>query len=258
VIEVVALPPEGDSTTWEVRRDGRVLGMATTGVRRSGPLLSSLDVPVGVASEALDALMEALRDEGEESLMVDVAPGDAVLDAALDGRETHLVNTQMLLDLATPVAPPARVALVPMTAEEYVGYETHLNAAYAQEMFEAGAFTDLSSATVAAEHSQAQLLPSGVDTPGHLLWSAYDGDSPVGFLWVHVEGPKAFIYDIEVREEQRRRGYGQEMLDAGAVASVELGATALGLNVFGPNDGARALYEKAGYATTERTYRLAL
>ena len=47
----------------------------------------------------------------------------------------------MLLDLATPVASPARVALVSMTAEEYPGYETHLNAAYAQEMFEAGAFT---------------------------------------------------------------------------------------------------------------------
>jgi hypothetical protein len=27
--------------------------------------------------------------------------------------------------------------------------------------------------------------------------------------------------------------------------------------VFGHNDGARTLYERAGYATTERTYRLA-
>jgi ribosomal protein S18 acetylase RimI-like enzyme len=75
---------------------------------------------------------------------------------------------------------------------------------------------------------------------------------------VHVEGLKAFIYDIEVREEQRRRGYGRELLDAGASAAVELGATTLGLNVFGPNDGARALYERAGYATTEQTYRIEL
>ena len=97
-----------------------------------------------------------------------------------------------------------------------------------------------------------------METPGHHLWSAYDGDTPVGVLWVHVEGPKAYIYDIEVREEQRRRGYGRELLDAGAVASVELGATTLGLNVFGPNDGARALYERAGYATTEQTYRIEL
>ena len=257
MIEVAALPPEGDSTTWEVRRDG-VLGTATTGVRRSGPLLTSLDVPEDTASDVLDALMAALRAEGDEWLVVDVAPGDAVLEAALDGRDTRLVSTQMLLDLDTPVAPPPRVALAPMTAAEYDGYEKHLNAAYAQEMVEAGAFSDLASATIAAEQSQAELLPSGVDTPGHHLWSAYDGDRPVGVLWVHVEGPKGFIYDIEVREEQRRHGYGRELLDAAASACVGLGATTLGLNVFGPNDGARALYERAGYATTERTYRIEL
>ena len=37
----------------------------------------------------------------------------------------------------------------------------------------------------------------------------------------------------------------------------DLGARELGLNVFGHNDGARTLYERAGYATTEQTYRLA-
>ena len=42
------------------------------------------------------------------------------------------------------------------------------------------------------------------------------------------------------------------------MAAVELGATGLGLNVFGPNDGARALYERAGYVTTERSYRIEL
>ena len=44
------------------------------------------------------------------------------------------------------------------------------------------------------------------------------------------------------------------MLDAGAVAAVELGARTLGLNVFGHNDGARALYARAGYDTTELAY----
>lgn len=258
MIEVVALPPEGDRTTWEVRRDGRALGTAVTGVRRSGPLLTGLDVPVDAASDALGALLVAIRGEGEESLVVDVAPGDEVLEAALHGRDTLLVATQMLLDLGAPVSPPARVALVPMTAEEYDDYVEHLNAAYAQEMLEAGAFTDLAAATVASEQSQAELLPHGVDTPGHWLWSAHDGDTPVGILWVAVDGPKAYIYDIEVREEQRRRGYGQEILDAGAVAAVGLGATTLGLNVFGPNEVAHALYERAGYVTTERCFRLAL
>jgi ribosomal protein S18 acetylase RimI-like enzyme len=258
MIEVVALPGDGDTTTWEVRRDGHPLGTAVMGARRSGPLMTGLDVPLDAAPGVMDAILEGVRERGEPPLLVDVAPGDAVLEAALAGRETRLVATQMLLDLAAPVAPPARVVLVPMTAEEYVGYEEYLNAAYAQEMFEAGAFTDLAAAVVAAEQSQAELLPRGVDTPGHRLWSAYDGDTLVGILWIFVDGPKGYIYDIEVREEQRRRGYGREVLDAGALAARDLGAEELGLNVFGPNDAARALYEHAGYVTTERSYRIAL
>jgi ribosomal protein S18 acetylase RimI-like enzyme len=75
---------------------------------------------------------------------------------------------------------------------------------------------------------------------------------------VFVAGTHAFIYDIEVAEEQRRRGYGREILDAAARAAADLGARELGLNVFGFNEGARALYEKAGYATTQRTYRVIL
>jgi GNAT superfamily N-acetyltransferase len=215
-------------------------------------------VPEDTASDVLDALTAALCAEGEEWLVVDVAAEDAVLDAALVARNPRLEATQMLLDLSAPVPTPVRVRLVPMTVADYGGYAQHLNAAYAQEMLEAGAYSDLVTATLASERSQAQLLPRGVETPGHHLWSAYDGDTHVGVLWVHVEGPKAYIYDIEVREEQRRRGYGRELLDAGASASVQLGATTLGLNVFGPNEGARALYERAGYATTERTFRIEL
>ena len=106
------------------------------------------------------------------------------------------------------------------------------------------------------------LLPDGVDTSGQHLWTAYDGQTRdqtvVGILWIAVEDRAAFIYDIEVREEQRRRGYGREVLDAGAVAAVELGARTLGLNVFGHNEGALALYERAGYDTTERTFRVSI
>jgi len=258
VIEVVARPTEGSRTTWDVRRDGRALGTAVTSVRRNGPLLTGLDVPEDLAPEALAALLAELRAEGEETLVVDLPAGDPVLGAALRGREAPLEATQMLLDLADPVPTPARVRLVPMSAADYGAYEQHLNSAYAQEMLEAGAYPDLAAATVASERSQAELLPGGVDTPGHHLWSAHDGDTLVGILWIAVAGPKAYIYDIEVHEQQRRRGYGRELLDAGAVAAVQLGAATLGLNVFGPNEVARALYGRAGYTTTERTYRIEL
>ena len=262
MIEVLALPGDGDKTTWNVRRDGRALGTAVTGRRRSGPLLTGLDVPQDAASDVLDALLDAVRDRGEQSLIVDVAPGDPVLEAALQGRDARLVATQMLLDLAVPVTPPERVVLRPMTAAEFAGYREHLVASYAQDMLDAGAFADLAAALAASEQSTVDLLPDGVDTSGQHLWTAYDGQTRdqtvVGILWINVEDERAFIYDIEVREEQRRRGYGREVLDAGAVAAVELGARTLGLNVFGHNEGALALYERAGYDTTERTFRVSI
>jgi ribosomal protein S18 acetylase RimI-like enzyme len=145
-----------------------------------------------------------------------------------------------------------------MTREEFAAYREHLVTSYAQDMFDAGAFADLPTALTASEQSTRDLLPEGPDTPGHHLWSAVDGDTGVGILWIHAEGATAFIYDIEVRAEHRRRGYGQEILDAGAVAARALGADALGLNVFGHNEGARALYERAGYDTTEQTFRISL
>jgi ribosomal protein S18 acetylase RimI-like enzyme len=262
VIAVVALPADGDTTTWEVRRDGRALGKAVTGVRRSGPLLTGLDVPENAASDVLDALLDAVRDRGEASLIIDVAPGNAVLERALDGRDARLVATQMLLDLASPVSAPERVTLRPMSGAEFAGYRDQLVAAYAQDMVDAGAFTDHAASLAASEQSTSDLLPDGVDTMGQHLWTACDGQkgdqTPVGILWIAVDGPKAFIYDIEVREDQRRRGYGREVLDAGGRAAIDLGASTLGLNVFGHNDGALALYERAGYATTERTFRIAL
>lgn len=251
------------SDAWVVRRDGTEVGTAWTiaSPGRSAAVLD-LDVPVEVARETREALVAALHASGATDVVVDVLTGDDVAAAALDGLDVPLEATQMALTLGgpgvEPVAPPARVVLLPMTAAAYESYEVHLNAAYAQELFEAGAHPDLAAATEAADLSQLELLPDGVDTPGHHLWSALDGDTTVGILWVHTDGPGAFIYDIEVHEDQRRRGYGREVLDAGAVAARALGAEVLGLNVFGPNAGARALYERAGYATTERSYRIRL
>jgi len=250
---------DGEGTrVWEVRRNDGPIGTARTQVRRGGQLLTHLDVPPADAPAALAGLVTVVREQGEESLALDVRTGDPVAEAAMASTEARLEATQMRLDLSLPVSAPARVHLLPMPADEFSEYRDHLVAEYAQEMFDAGAYTDLTTALEASERSTAEELPDGPDTPGNHLWTAYDGDTPVGILWIHVDGQRGFIYDIEVRQEQRRRGYGREVLDAGARAARELGADHLGLNVFGHNDGARALYEQAGYATIERTFRITL
>jgi ribosomal protein S18 acetylase RimI-like enzyme len=243
---------------WDLTRDGAHCGSAVTGARRSGPLLKGLDVPVADAPAALNALTTAFRETGEQVLLVDMKAGDEILGAALAGADAGLVSTQMRLDLDGSVAAPPRVRLRPMSSEEFATYREQLVTAYAQDLFDAGAFTDLPDALAASELSTRELLPDGVASPSQHLWTAHDGDVVVGILWIHVDGERGFIYDIEVRPEQRRLGYGRELLDAGARAAYELGASVLGLNVFGFNEGAQALYARAGYTITEQTWRLAL
>lgn len=70
-------------------------------------------------------------------------------------------------------------------------------------------------------------------------------------LWLHLEqksdGPHAFGYDFEVREELRRKGYGRAIMQTAEQVCRELGVVSVGLSVFGFNLGARALYEQMGY-----------
>ena len=239
MIEAVETSRDGDETTWEVRRGDQAIGTATTNVRRGGPLLKGLAVPEADATEALDALLGELAGRGAASVAVDVMVDDPVLTAAIDGRGLSVKATQMRLDLSLPVGEPGRVTLRPMTTE-FLAYRERLVTGYAQDIFGIGAFADLAAALDASEQSTRELLPDGPDTPGQHLWSAYDGDTAVGILWIALDGPKAYIYDIEVHADQRRRGYGREILDAGALAARDLGAEVLGLNVFGHNDAARA------------------
>jgi ribosomal protein S18 acetylase RimI-like enzyme len=258
VIEAVETSREDEQTRWEVRRDGAAVGTATTYVRRGGPLVKVLDVPEEDAVEAFDALLAAMTARGSDSVAVDVKVDDPVLTSAVAGRGLRVGATQMRLDLSLPVEAPSRVTLRPMTDEEYVGYRAHLVTGYADDMVQLGAFPDPADALAASEQSTRELLPDGLDSAGQHLWTAYDGGAAVGILWVHVDGARAFIYDIEVHADQRRRGYGREVLDAGALAAIDLGADVLGLNVFGHNPGAQVLYERAGYEITEQSYRIPL
>ena len=149
--------------------------------------------------------------------------------------------------------PPADLRLVPMTDREYVADRVHGEEVYAAEAARAG-HLPLPDARRKAADSYARLLPQGLRTPGHRLWTAYDGDRPVGVLWLHLEemsdGLHAFGYDMEVRAELRRQGYGRALLAAAEQVCRDLGVVSVGLNVFGSNVGARRLYEQVGFEVT--------
>jgi ribosomal protein S18 acetylase RimI-like enzyme len=147
------------------------------------------------------------------------------------------------------------IRLQAMTESEFTSYCEESIPGYAQEVQRSDGLTDAQ----ALEHARAawsRILPKGLASPGHSLSWVHDAAAGqrVGHLWLYLdkEASKAFVYDIEIRPEFRRRGYAEAALAAAEEFGRKAGANRLELHVFGHNSGAIALYEKLGFATTHR------
>lgn len=151
----------------------------------------------------------------------------------------------------------------PMTEAEFAGWQDDLARGYAEEQVQSGNWVPEEALDRAREDS-ATRLPQGRDTPGMLFLVGLGPDGePVGRIWLSVEHPKgtadcAFLYDIEVDEQHRGRGYGRALLTAAEEAARSRGVAALELNVFGGNATAIALYERAGYTVVQQQMRTRL
>lgn len=144
------------------------------------------------------------------------------------------------------------LVLRPMTAEEYPEFLRRSLEGYVAQQVELGGIPP-ERAQADGERSFAELLPDGLATPGHWLNVGEVDGARVGLLWVALRtgpGPAlAWVYDVEVDEAHRGKGYGRALMLAAEVLAREVGAERLGLNVFGGNTVARGLYESLGYAT---------
>lgn len=150
--------------------------------------------------------------------------------------------------------PMAEVRLRPMTDAQFITYRENGEAEYAAQIADSGTMSH-EAAVIKAAADFERLLTSGLRTPGHHLWTAYDGPDEVGVLWLLVENGTAYVYDVQVAEDHRRRGYGRAIMLAGEQAARAKGATSIGLNVFGQNAGARSLYDQLGYRVTSTQMR---
>jgi ribosomal protein S18 acetylase RimI-like enzyme len=65
-----------------------------------------------------------------------------------------------------------------------------------------------------------------------------------------VPKPHAFVYNIEVYPDFRRRGYAEAAMKELEVVARRMGAETIRLHVFGHNAAARPLYVKLGYEPT--------
>jgi GNAT superfamily N-acetyltransferase len=147
------------------------------------------------------------------------------------------------------IGDPGELELREMTQEEFDAYIAGSTEEYIGELTAAGMTPE--AARQQGEQQMAELVPDGLDSPGQTFFTAWVGETPVGTFWVSTEDPMAFVYDIAVHETQRRKGYGEAIMNAGARWCRDLGHPGLGLNVFGHNPNARGLYDKLGYQVTQ-------
>lgn len=214
----------------------------------------------GLGRAAMLAAEDAARDLGGTVMRLNVF-GHNVPAVRLYGSLGYVVAGATMscrLDPEAPVgvAGSPRVELRQMTAEEYVVFRPRLEADYAANIARAAA-VPAAEARLEAADDLAALLPRGRLSEGHLLWTAYDGPVRVGEVWVQLrersDGLHAFGYQLEVREELRRNGYGRAVVEAALHACRQRGAVSAGLSVFGSDDGARRIYEQAGFDLTAQT-----
>ncbi|MFF8916615.1 GNAT family N-acetyltransferase [Streptomyces sp. NPDC015032] len=155
-----------------------------------------------------------------------------------------------------PQAPPGLPDGVmgrPMTEDEFAHWERDAVTAYAQTWIERGVPAE--QALRKAERSHAQNLPDGLASEGaHLHVLVHEGEV-VGHVWVarfemHPGMVVGYVFDVEVREEFRGRGYGRALMLQAERIALQAGDDRIGLHVLASNTPALRLYESLGYRTT--------
>lgn len=153
--------------------------------------------------------------------------------------------------------PDNKLVLIPLTLEERYAFTTALVADHVDYLVGRGEAADPGAARAGALAEIEVEMEAGIGA-GDELWAARNAEGEtVGWLWLKgsVEGlppSAAFLYQILVKAEVRRRGYGTAMLAALEEVLAASGRTELRLNVWDSNEGARRMYERAGYEVVER------
>ena len=142
-----------------------------------------------------------------------------------------------------------------MTESEFAEFVRESIPEYAADKVSAGLWTHAESLELSRK-SFHELLPDGLATPSHYLFSIRDAadEVNVGMIWIAAQeraGKRvAYVYDVSVKPEHQRKGHATRAFVALEAEVRRLGLTGIALNVFGHNAGAQALYLKLGYQPT--------
>uniref|UniRef100_A0AAU3H6Y5 GNAT family N-acetyltransferase n=1 Tax=Streptomyces sp. NBC_01401 TaxID=2903854 RepID=A0AAU3H6Y5_9ACTN len=256
--------------TYDVCDNGRpvgAVGISTDPAFGAGAgILRSLGIEEahrrrGRGTIAALAAEEVLRGWGCTQVRL-VAPADNGAARALATVLGYTERSRNMLKTLRRTAPalPAGVSGRPMTEEEFAAWEATSAETYAQEWMERGVPEEQARHKTETDH--ATTLPDGLATRGmyfHVL--VHDG-AVVGHVWVaRREAPDGdsddlgYVFDVEVRDEYRGRGYGRALMHLAEDITLDAGLGLLGLHVFASNTPALRLYESLGYEVTQ--YNLA-
>ena len=236
---------DGDIVVWALPSDGRVALLGILAPTQSAtPLRAQLGELAAAAGWHGDWNFSAYA-------------GDELMTTLAAEAEAQRIATKMQL-LVAEVPEPNGIHLRAMDDADYAVYRAAADEGYAQERFASGAEPTIEEARRFAAQQMAELLPDAQRTAGHLLCTVREEptDEQIGILWVHLRETTAFIYDIEMDERMRGRGYGTQTLRAAASETRRAGLEVLCLNVFGSNDAARRLYAREGYTEVEAMWAL--
>ncbi|MCL4325423.1 MAG: GNAT family N-acetyltransferase [Candidatus Thermoplasmatota archaeon] len=135
--------------------------------------------------------------------------------------------------------------------KQYISYSIKN---YAEEKVKAGNWNK-EEAILLAKNEFNTLLPDGMDTKGHSIFSISDlyKKKRVGVLWVewnNLNMKSAYIWDILIFDEFRRMGYGMRAMNELMCLAKEHGAKSITLHVFAHNESAILFYKKLGFYST--------
>ncbi|MFK3676687.1 GNAT family N-acetyltransferase [Microbacterium sp. NPDC090218] len=206
--------------------------------------------------ELLERILTVARELEATRIDAPLFPQDAARRALVEGRGFDLASIQMVLEPLPVREVAAHVDVSPMTAERFPQFVAASEEGFAQDLASSGRYSP-EDALVESHRQLMMKLPDGLATEGQELFTASVDGVEVGILWFGMRRrdgrPHAFILDIEVAPDQRRKGYGRELMHAAEREARRLGADSIGLHVFGFNAGAVDLYEQLGYRRTEES-----
>lgn len=150
--------------------------------------------------------------------------------------------------------------LTPMSRVEFASWRDGAQGDLADELVAIGLHE--ADAAERAAVLLADLLPDGLQTKGHHLWTVRLGYEPIGVAWLSLRertgGTEAEVHDVLVEGPWRGQGLGRELMEAIETFVRAAGARSISFRMFGRNRAGLALCESLGYQVSTQTMRKSL